>query len=596
MAGVLVSLQLSTSSRISKVVGSPVYVSTSSYTFSLLILGGMAVSQRSPWHLASVRPAYLIGGFLVSLSFLSIPAAPHLGVELVMIVMTAGEMLGALVIDRVALGITSLGTVMAAVIASVGASVSFEVSVDEDILVVAAYVALMFGVGTLFPLLSFLNTELSRQTHSGVKAAFLSSCVTTITMFGLSTFVWLAFHQHFTPRLNQWWLWLIDGGCCAFYVFTITLVPKRIGFAPCFILIVLGKMVGGLICDTYGILVKPQAITPRRILGVILVTAGACIYKLEWSHLNLVDPLGLLSTPPPARQPRINDGDTDDGSGSPTAECASEGSAKRGLADRSDANTTHGGMTDDSPLSSSSCMRLNGEGMHIIENDSGPRAADEDATTDGGARRPPSSSSSAGIVSMVMMWGRSRRTNKMAAASGESDVGQASQHTNVLAKEIPPSYPHPHIKLLRSQHGEGAETQQLLAAPTCLSPMVHRTRRNRGQHSPYSHSPASSLSPSPRSGRKALSDGGSSPFHSPDSPMSLLDESTDGWQPQDSDSDAKAASGKPFSRLLLLPPKDREREGMLEQGRKGTGKGSPLWRSPPLRVLVDVGDRGDASE
>jgi bacterial/archaeal transporter family-2 protein len=75
-----------------------------------------------------------------------------------------------------------------------------------------------------------------------------------------------------------WWYWVGGGGMGVVVVFTITVVTPRIGAAATIGLLIAGQLAMAAAIDRYGWFgVERVPLTPARVLGVVLLGAGALL-------------------------------------------------------------------------------------------------------------------------------------------------------------------------------------------------------------------------------------------------------------------------------------------------------------------------------
>jgi len=80
-----------------------------------------------------------------------------------------------------------------------------------------------------------------------------------------------------TGKMTPAWAWF-GGLLGAAYVASTTVLGPRLGAAALLALTLAGQMVAALVVDKYGVVGFPQsAITPARLLGAVLVIAGALL-------------------------------------------------------------------------------------------------------------------------------------------------------------------------------------------------------------------------------------------------------------------------------------------------------------------------------
>jgi transporter family-2 protein len=120
-----------------------------------------------------------------------------------------------------------------------------------------------------------VNSELRTATGSGVWAAFASFIVGAVALF----FFTLPVRQHWPTvallKAAPWWVW--SGGVIgAAYVLSTILIAPRLGATAFFSMVIAGQLAASLFLDRFGLLgFAAQRITPLRIVGLLLVMAGA---------------------------------------------------------------------------------------------------------------------------------------------------------------------------------------------------------------------------------------------------------------------------------------------------------------------------------
>lgn len=143
-------------------------------------------------------------------------------------------------------------------------------------------VLLAVFVGALLPLQALLNARLGQLTHGALFASLASFAVGSVALLALWLVARPAGGQAGVGQV-PWWLW--SGGLigAAFVVSATTLVP-RLGAASLICLVILGQLAGSLLLDHYGVLHARQPIDPMRLLGLLLVAAGAALVVRPWQH------------------------------------------------------------------------------------------------------------------------------------------------------------------------------------------------------------------------------------------------------------------------------------------------------------------------
>jgi len=143
----------------------------------------------------------------------------------------------------------------------------------------ASYTLALF-IGMLLPLQALINGALGRQTSGALFAALVSFSVgTAVLLVG-----WLAMRPSMSGlglERVPWWAWT-GGVIGAVYVAAATLLISRTGAASLTCLIVFGQLAGSLLLDHFGVLQARQPIDAVRLLGALLVAAGALLVVKPW--------------------------------------------------------------------------------------------------------------------------------------------------------------------------------------------------------------------------------------------------------------------------------------------------------------------------
>ena len=141
-----------------------------------------------------------------------------------------------------------------------------------------ASLALAILIGMLLPLQALINASLGRHTTGAVFAvSFLVGSSALMAWWLLSR---PAFDAAALARV-PWWAW--TGGLIgAVYVAAATLLIPRMGAAALICLVVFGQVVGSLLLDHFGVLHARQPIDPLRLVGALLVIAGALLVVRPW--------------------------------------------------------------------------------------------------------------------------------------------------------------------------------------------------------------------------------------------------------------------------------------------------------------------------
>ncbi|MEO5565456.1 MAG: DMT family transporter [Luteimonas sp.] len=138
-------------------------------------------------------------------------------------------------------------------------------------------------VGVVLPLQALVNARLGALTAGPLFASLASFVVGSVALL----LAWVATRPQGldTALLARvpWWAW--SGGLmgAAFVVISTVMVP-RLGAAALICLVVFGQLAGSLLMDHFGVLNPRQPADPLRILGVVLVAAGALLVVKPWQR------------------------------------------------------------------------------------------------------------------------------------------------------------------------------------------------------------------------------------------------------------------------------------------------------------------------
>ncbi len=144
----------------------------------------------------------------------------------------------------------------------------------------AASISLAILIGILLPLQALINAFLGKQTTGALFASLSSFLVGTAVLGAWWLFTRPALDLAMLARV-PWWAW--TGGLIgALYVAASTFLIPRTGAAALICLVVLGQVIGSMLLDHYGVLHARQPIDLVRLLGALLVVAGAVLVVKPW--------------------------------------------------------------------------------------------------------------------------------------------------------------------------------------------------------------------------------------------------------------------------------------------------------------------------
>ena len=135
-------------------------------------------------------------------------------------------------------------------------------------------------IGMLLPLQALINASLGKQTTGPLFASLGSFAVGTLVL----CVWWLATKPSFDAAALvrvPWWAWT-GGMIGALYVAGATLLIPRMGAAALICAVVFGQVVGSLLLDHFGVLHARTPIDTLRVVGALLVVAGALLVVKPW--------------------------------------------------------------------------------------------------------------------------------------------------------------------------------------------------------------------------------------------------------------------------------------------------------------------------
>jgi len=143
------------------------------------------------------------------------------------------------------------------------------------------WIRLAAGAGACFALQASANASLRAHLQSPLWAAFFSICGTIITAATVMLLLRPTAPLATAARGAPWWNW-IGGPLGALIVLSGAALAPRLGAAAFIAAVVGGQLACSLILDHFGLMDLPrQAVTPGRLLGVLLVFAGVILVKFH---------------------------------------------------------------------------------------------------------------------------------------------------------------------------------------------------------------------------------------------------------------------------------------------------------------------------
>lgn len=242
------------------------------------------------------------GGVCSLLGFITVSAAPILGVQLMLMIQMIG-LLGTFFLIDICLGSVKLSDWQKPVgfsIALLGVAID-NLSMFSDTSEITSSWMLHFvgtflsGVG--YALQARCNGALAEDLGGPARAASVSAVVNIVA--GAPIILWIAFSLEVPVTLDLWlWpLWLVAGFQSAFYIGSMAMLPKILGFTTCYLAVLSSKLVCSSFVDEFGLGGKVVEITWNRIVSLAVVILGSFIFNsaslaLPAEEALLEDPTG----------------------------------------------------------------------------------------------------------------------------------------------------------------------------------------------------------------------------------------------------------------------------------------------------------------
>jgi len=142
-------------------------------------------------------------------------------------------------------------------------------------------VVLAIAVGATIPAQTAINSRLARHLGVTLLASMVSFFVGTVGLALAVVATGTKMPLASVASSQPWWVWI--GGVCGLVFLTMNMVLlPRIGASATVILPLFGQVVGGLVIDVVGGFgTTPRGLTIGRVVGVLLVAAGAVLVNLR---------------------------------------------------------------------------------------------------------------------------------------------------------------------------------------------------------------------------------------------------------------------------------------------------------------------------
>jgi transporter family-2 protein len=135
------------------------------------------------------------------------------------------------------------------------------------------------GAGACIALQATANTRFRANLDSPAYAAFFSICGTFVTACTFMLLVRPPAPSAGDVRQTEWWNW-VGGPLGALIVLAGATLTRQLGAAAFIALVVGGQLLCSMLLDHFALMgLKPDPITPGRVLGGVLVVAGVVCVK-----------------------------------------------------------------------------------------------------------------------------------------------------------------------------------------------------------------------------------------------------------------------------------------------------------------------------
>lgn len=147
------------------------------------------------------------------------------------------------------------------------------------------YALLAAGAGGCLALQATVNSRFRTNLDSPLAATYLSICGTIIFATVAMAVIRPPLPTAEALRSTQWWNW-IGGPLGTLIVLAGAYLTRSLGAAAFLSLMIAGQLVLSVALDHYGLLgLTVKELTPRRLLGALLVVAGVVCVKWESSDV-----------------------------------------------------------------------------------------------------------------------------------------------------------------------------------------------------------------------------------------------------------------------------------------------------------------------
>lgn len=182
---------------------------------------------------------------------------------------------------------------------AIGSQAHFEFNLFASFCLLSVFIS---GAGWV--LQARCNVILAEAFGSSSRATSFSGFVTIFGSLLIDAYVYIMRGTlPETPHLSELPLWLLAGLQTAFYFYSISLLPRLIGYTSLYIIALFGKLTTSGICDACGAMGTQLPFTLGRVLSLLIVFVGAAVdayfsvvaKKPEASAAKSVDGYGTMT-------------------------------------------------------------------------------------------------------------------------------------------------------------------------------------------------------------------------------------------------------------------------------------------------------------
>mmetsp|Transcript_87413 Transcript_87413/g.245379 ORF Transcript_87413/g.245379 Transcript_87413/m.245379 type:complete len:368 (+) Transcript_87413:153-1256(+) len=298
-----------------------VYIAELAVAMGGLQLAVLSFASKAPWTWPSPWWSYF-GGVCSLPGYITISAAQVLGVEMLLMTQLVGLLGTFFVLDLadgtirlgnwpkpVGLFFVVIGVVVDKLLASSGDGAK-AIDINWIVHVVGAFCS---GVG--FALQAKCNGALAHCIGGPARAAMICAVVNVLASSPLSVYIRFGMEVPLSLDSKIWPMWFAAGFQSAFYVSSMALLPRFLGFTTCYLAVLSSKLFCSAVVDATGLTGGSRvALSAERILSIFVVLFGATLFQgrcgsthaKAWSVLRdlqeprAVDPAseGSTETPP----------------------------------------------------------------------------------------------------------------------------------------------------------------------------------------------------------------------------------------------------------------------------------------------------------